>query len=248
MKVGTQKVILPGVHQCVSLTNEHWSTNAKGELVPTGDELIVLFHGHSESAQKIYKRFGQYLDKQLSERKSAKKYSIIALNGLYPLPKHFPLDKEKKDEDLLAGYTWYFYDQRNDEFIIDYIVPVLTLTSFLKQINTQKLPTSFIGYSQGGYLAPFVGLAYELTKQVMGINCSFRFDLIRDQYQKVPFFLNQVQGRKDEIIDQALSHQRFNEMKKHYGFKGKYLWVDESNHWLISPLREKAIDLFIQSL
>ncbi len=247
MSIREAKVILPGIHQCISLTNDNWELSKEGQLTPTGDEIILLLHGYSESAHKIYKRIGRSLDQAIN--KSDKRYSIIALNGLYPLPKHFPLDgKRDPHEDLLAGFAWYFYDQREDKFLIDYSVPVATLTSFLKEINSHDLPTSIMGYSQGGYLAPFVGLAYGPTKQVMGINCSFRFDLIKDQYESIPFALNQVQGSEDEVIDRELSHKRYEQLNQFYKIKGSFQWVEEANHWLTPHTRDAAIALFKEYL
>jgi len=259
----SHKIILPGIHQSNSLTNEHWKIdrdkNAQDVLSPTGDEIIMLLHGYSESAQKIYKRLGRPLDEELHQQVK-KKFSIIALNGLYPLPKHFPLEvaKDKQSdnkrqtqqvhEDLLAGFAWYFYDQRTDQFLIDYKVPVNTLVRLLKQINPTALPTSFIGYSQEGYLTPFIALAYPHTKQAMGINCSFRFELIKKIYTEVPFILNQIQGGKDEIIDRDLSNHRFNEMKSFYKMQGEYHWIDQANHWLGPSVRDSAIKIFTKIL
>jgi len=238
-----KKVILPGIHQCVTLTNEHWQEDENGGLHPTGSALIILLHGYSESAAKIYKRLGSHLNEQLDNT------SIMAINGLYPLPRHFPLSsqrqsKEEGEKDLLAGFAWYFYDQRSDQFLIDYAVPVTTLCQYLKEINPKGLKTSFIGYSQGGYLAPFLGLSYPPTKQVLGINCSFRYDLIKSQYPHVPFVLNQVQGNEDTIIDIDLSAKRFQSLKRNYNMQGEFQWVEEANHRLDSTTRQQAIELF----
>ncbi len=238
MKVNELKIDLPGLHQCHVLTNENWEIN-EGNLVPTGKSIIVLLHGYSESAVKIYKRIGRGLSEKIPEA------SIIALNGLYPLPKHFPLDSTPKDdEELISGFAWYFFDQRKNEFLIDYHIPVQTICSYLNQINSKKLPTSFIGYSQGGYLAPFVGLSYPFTSQVLGINCSFRFDIIKEKFQEIPFALNEIQGSEDQVIDTQLCSERFKALKEHFQSRGEFQWV-EGNHWLDPRTRDAAIELFL---
>ncbi|MBC99418.1 MAG: hypothetical protein CME63_16865 [Halobacteriovoraceae bacterium] len=243
-----RSLFLPGLHQCHALTNEYWTEDTTAQIHPTGEKIIVLLHGYSESAAKIYKRIGRSLNVTLQNEKT--NYSIIALNGLYPLPKHFPLNDQidrDQEAELLAGFAWYFYDQRKDEFLIDYKVPTETLTQFLHMINPKKLPTIFIGYSQGGYLAPFVGLNYPPTEQVLGINCSFRSDIIERDYKDIPFTLNQVQGAKDSIIDTDLSFSRYEYLKDKFKMKGSFEWIAEGDHWLDAQTREKAIHLLKKS-
>ena len=172
-----------------------------------------------------------------------KKVAIIAPNGLYPMPKAFPLSGVvKTPEELLQGFAWYFYHASTNTFLIDYKVPMKTLSSWLTDINPSSLPVTIIGYSQGGYLAPFVAMEYSKVgalKKVIGINCSFREDLMSE----VPSFpMSLIQGKEDTIIDTTLSSTRFEALKKR-GLQGDYIRVENADHKLTLDIAQEVISL-----
>lgn len=195
-------------------------------------EIILLLHGYSEDAQKIYDKVAPKLDH--------KKYLIIAANGIYPLVDRFPLDTLNNKKKLLRGYAWYFYDQANDVYLVDYNVPAMAIADLIDQINNKNTPVNIIGYSQGGYLAPFLPKYCEQIQYILGINCSFRTDMLPKNNS---FKLDGLQGKDDLIIDVALSKSRHSEFIRN-GNKGAYKIIDEENHRLTPKLVNEAINIF----
>jgi predicted esterase len=227
----SKKYLIPGAHQSIIHSNRDL-----GDQGPF-DHVFLLLHGYSERGEKMMKRLGKRLETMAT--KTNQKLLILAPNGFYPMPKSFPLDGRPISDDLLQGFAWYFYDQAKDKFLIDYEVPALTLANLLKEHNPNKVPTTIIGYSQGGYLAPFVGLAFEHTTHVIGLNCSFRTEL----FSTLPSFrLDQIQGQKDTIIDTALCSQRFEKLKEQ-GIKGDFHWLPNDDHRLSPEISEKTLTL-----
>jgi predicted esterase len=225
------KHLMKGTHQSIIHSNRDLSDKS------SFDRVFLLLHGYSEKGEKMMKRIGKRIQKW-AETKSLS-VLILAPNGLYPMPKSFPLGSRPTSEDLLMGFAWYFYDQTKDEFLIDYKVPASTLKSLLEELNPQKKPTTIIGYSQGGYLAPFVGLEYEATHQVIGLNCSFRDEL----FSETPNFqLDQIQGKKDTIIDTTLCHSRFMRLKQR-NTQGDFYWIADDDHRLSPEISDKTISI-----
>lgn len=204
----------------------------------SGDHIYILLHGYSETGFKIYKRLGHKLANHFGE-----KALILAPNGLYPLPKAFPLGKRPVGEDLLMGYAWYFFDQTTNEFLIDYQIPMNSLKNFIADQNPNNLPVTIIGYSQGGYLAPFVGMGYENTHEVIGINCSFREDLMKE----IPSFpLSLFQGAEDKIIETDLAKERFDQLKKR-GSKGTYKSIKNEDHKLSPHISDEVLTYLLSN-
>ena len=58
------------------------------------------------------------------------------------------------------------------------------LFNTLKNLNLLNKELFIIGYSQGGYLAPFVGLKCPNTSAVIGINCNYKTEFFN---QKINF-------------------------------------------------------------
>ncbi len=240
---------LQGLHQFLIQTNSKSAKEATSPhelseaLINDGldQEIVLLLHGYSEDGTKIFRRLGRHLEEKFASEN--KKVAILAPNGLYPMPKAFPLAKEiKTAEDLLQGFAWYFYHAATNTFLIDYKVPSQTLGGWLHEINPKKVPVTIIGYSQGGYLAPFVALNYHQyapVKRVVGINCAFREDLMKE----VPHFpMHLVQGDQDTIIETALAKERFEKLIER-GMTGSYHSVEGADHKLTPDIAQTVSSL-----
>lgn len=224
----SSKITLEGLHQVQTLSNI--------PLDSEFDDVILLLHGYSEDAKRIYKRLGRKINETFGEDS---KTLIIAANGLYPLPKAFPLEKSITEaDDLLQGFAWYFYHAGTNTFLIDYKIPAETLGNWCEKLTQGNKPLTVIGYSQGGYLAPFVGFNVRKRgihlKKVIGINCSFRVDMM----EETPDFpMDLIQGENDTIIDRKLAKERFDKLKEK-GVSGEYTSIPNADHKLCPKTAE----------
>lgn len=190
---------------------------------PDPKRIIMLLHGYGEKAQKIFKRLIDYLPQETL---------VIAPNGPFPLP-------IKTEDAYKLSFAWYFFDPIKERFFIDYDLPSELLKNFHQQLNLPHLPLTIIGYSQGGYLAPFVGEKIPQTTHVIGINCRFRYDKLGKDLQ---FMLNGIHGKNDSVVDPQRALDSFEILKKR-GVVGNFYFIENEGHLLTDPIKEKIREL-----
>ena len=186
-------------------------------------KIILLLHGYGESSQKIFKRLIDYLPKR--------RFGYCTKSAIsFPLP---------TDDGYKISFAWYFFDNKKGEFFIDYDLPSELLKNLFIQLKLKDLPLTIIGYSQGGYLAPFVGEKIPQTKHVIGINCRFRFDKLQD---KLNFKIDAIHGEQDESVDPIRAKESFGVLKDR-GASGDFYILKNEGHRLTLPFREKIREL-----
>ena len=211
----TTRIKVPSFHLVDFITNR----------CPNPKKVILLLHGYGERGQKIYKRLIDYLPKDVL---------IISPNGPFPLP-------VKTEEGFKLSFAWYFYDNIKEQFFIDYDLPSELLMNFYIQLNLPNLPLTIIGYSQGGYLAPFVGEKISQTSHVIGINCRFRYDKLKES---LDFKLDGIHGKNDKTVDPLAALKSF-EILKNRGVNGKFYFIENEGHHLNEPFKEKIKELIL---
>lgn len=185
------------------------------ELGPSGretEELILLLHGYEQRGQTLLDKFAEACPSTAR---------ILAPNGPFPLPR-------KSGNSFKVGYSWYFYDPGQDEYFIDMKTSVRALSSAIDTLGLKSIPKRIVGFSQGGYLAPFVALALKNVKQVIGISCDY---LIDELPETLNFRWDGIHGDQDEIVgitEPQLSHSRLEGM----GIAGKFHILEGVGHEL----------------
>jgi predicted esterase len=144
-------------------------------------KVFLLLHGYEESAQKIFDKVFSILPEEAH---------IFAANGPFPIPR-------KTAEGYKVGFSWYFYDFTKKEYYIDMQIALNLIQQSLINLNLQEHEITVIGFSQGGYLAPLVGLQFSKTQQVIGIGCEY---LTGEFAQPLPFPITAIHGEKDSIV------------------------------------------------
>lgn len=194
--------------------------------------LILVLHGYAQKKEHMKKIFNQYIEKE---------FHVVYVNGLFPLPSKFPLETSQKGEDLITGYAWYFYDAQKDEYLVSYETPALALTDLInKKFHEKKI--NILGYSQGGYLSPFLAKYISKVETMILINCSIRHQFI-NSFKNVNELI-QIQGKDDPIIDTELSLKRFNEFSEKFHLNSQYIMLEETSH----RINESIIKAVIASL
>ncbi len=185
-------------------------------------EAVVLLHGFCQNAQKIY----QMLGKDFPSNKQ-----LIIPNGIFPM-----VSRMQNTSDMF--FSWYFYNRENDDYYISYDIPAKVINNLLNELNV-KDSIHFVGYSQGGYLAPFCGVLCDKTIQVICVNSSLRIEKLN----ALPVFpIHCLNGSKDAIVDPLLSKERF-EYFQSKGLRGSFQLLSNSTHKIDGRLCSKVKSL-----
>lgn len=147
------------------------------------DRAILLLHGYAESSSKIIKNLKEVIPKD---------YDIIAPNGPFPLP-------EKIESGYKLGFAWYFFDNINDKYFIDHKYPTEFLINLIKLHLKKYEQIIIIGYSQGGYLAPFIANELENCKNIFCINSQIKYERLKNK--KVHYQTTSINSEKDLIVE-----------------------------------------------
>jgi len=92
-----------------------------------------------------------------------------------------------------------------------------------------------IGFSQGAYLAPHVGLALPSVKQVIGLHGRF---WAKDFSSAPGFELLQLNGADDQVVDPKLSQAEHGKLLESGG-KGEFIMLPGVGHEINSEVREQ---------
>lgn len=188
------------------------------ESALSDSRLFLLLHGFQQNGAGMYRRCISALPEDAA---------VLAPCGPYPLPK-------RVEGRYSVGYSWYFYDMFRDEYFIDMEVGKAYLRSLLTNLGLQERPTTIIGFSQGGYLAPFFAMEHSSVDQVIGIGCQFLDEEIDAAlkargHSAVSFRMDQIHGARDAIVEPEnarASHRRLTER----GVKGEFHLLPEAEH------------------
>lgn len=145
--------------------------------------LIILLHGYGQTAQGFFSEVEKIIPKDCA---------LLVPNGIFPLP-----GKARTIESL--GFAWYFYDSQSDQYYIPYSIPSSLIQKLIIQLGLEQKEKIVVGYSQGGYLAPFVAQTLTLMKHVVCINSSFRTDLMQKSSSK--YLVHGINGEIDDLVD-----------------------------------------------
>ncbi len=110
--------------------------------------LFLLLHGFSQRGESIFSKLEPSLPKNAV---------VLSLNAPFPSPVRI------KDE-YKEAYAWYFYMSKEKRFVIQPTESVAAIHKLLKDLKLNTLPINIIGFSQGGYMVPW------LVKELATVN------------------------------------------------------------------------------
>lgn len=182
--------------------------------------LVIFLHGYGQSAQNFYSDIKDIIDDT---------HSVLIPNGPFPLP-----GKARTVESL--GFAWYFYDSQSDEYYIPYEIPAQMIQSLIEELNVSTLPKIIVGYSQGGYLAPFVAEVLTNIKNVICINSSFRDDFMKKTNED--FLVHAINGANDDLVDPKLARERHEKLSR-LNRQGDFNLIADTNHRINDAIKSK---------
>ncbi|OUR97123.1 hypothetical protein A9Q84_12400 [Halobacteriovorax marinus] len=189
-----------------------------------GSKLAILLHGFAQKGEDMLEHFQKVIPED---------YDILAPNGPFPLPK---IRREYIDK----RYAWYFYDRHTNTYDIDYNFPATLLSKIVNETKHSASEKMIIGYSQGGYLAPFVAERLENVSKVIGLACTFKWQFLKE---KLNFSLFAIHGSKDNMVEMENSKNHFDKLKERVQ-NSQYIILDDLGHTLTNEFIEKTVELF----
>lgn len=173
--------------------------------------VIICLHGYGQSAEDLY---------NLIESGLPEKSTLLIPNGPYPLP-----GKARTIESL--GFAWYFYDTKSSEYYVPYKIPANLVKDLVAHLNLSQRKKIIIGYSQGGYLAPFLAQELNDVEKVICLNSSFRPDLMDDL--KHDFLVHAINGEDDDMVNPLEAKKKHAKLEK-YNCLGEFTLLKDTNH------------------
>lgn len=178
-----------------------WTFNSFAQLkgvvrrVENPKEVILLLHGLGERGKRIFRKLLPYLPQTAL---------IIAPNAPFPIPR-------PNERRMDYGHSWYFYDKLEKKYFINQDLSKFWIRDLVSLENSQSLPVTIIGFSQGGYLSPQVAAEIPETKLVIGLSCEFRSNLVEDfpRYKLIA-----LHGKNDTVVPLENSLKEIDELQK----------------------------------
>lgn len=188
-------------------------------------ELILLLHGFAESGARILRKLEPALPKEAL---------IIAPNAT------FPMAHRNEDKGYVLTYSWYFYDPQSQEYIVDMRVALEHVRRGIAALGYSSLPKRIIGFSQGGYLAPFIAKELGNVTQVIGIACEFLHEELGGQFG---WRLDHVHGAEDNTVEAKGASSSYDEFRKKFGLNGEQRLLATSGHKIDANIADAIGDL-----
>ncbi len=210
----TKRLTVPAPMTC--------DTFCRGVEKPT--QLFILLHGYMQSGKHIARQLEDALPSDAE---------VLAINGPFPIPR-------KSEEGLKLGYSWYFYNPKTDELVIDMKTSIEFIKGAIAALGFESLPKTLVGYSQGGYLAPFVARELSHVSRLIALNAEVLDDELEGQ---LGFRVDSIHGAKDEIVDPKKSRERHARLKAR-GVQGEFVELPESGHQITEEMMSALRGLF----
>jgi predicted esterase len=196
----------------------------RGDL--NSSTVFLGLHGVLEKGSKMLRRLSEVLPEDAL---------MLTPDGPFPIP-------IKEENGYKVRYAWYFYDNIKDIYVVDYEYASRLIKELLISLKLENKDLVIIGYSQGGYLAPFVAEKCSQTTYIIGLACVFKENLLSKRLT-LPF--SQVHSRIDKMVSFQGSHDHFNIISK-YNNSGEFISLENEGHFYNDKYSEILSNILIQ--
>lgn len=191
---------------------------------PNEDQpLLIFLHGFGETYGHMMRHFRSHLPDGIG---------VLAVNGVFPLPQ-----KKFDSPEWKLRFCWYFYDSAKKEYFIDQRYPAEVLSGLISKLGFESNKKIIIGYSQGGYLAPFLGSVLDNVSTCIAINAEYKVQMLP---KKLPFHLINICGENDEVVD-PINCQRSHQQMIQQGNSGSFEHISGQGHSISPEVVEKTL-------
>ncbi len=195
---------------------------------PKGDGVVICLHGYQDHALSMLRRIGWWHNDP--------PFQVLGVNGPFPVPLWTKLG-------FIEAYSWYFRDSAAHLMLVHPMQTATVLQRFVSEAGLLETPKVIFGFSQGGYLAPFLAAKLENVRGIIGVGCGY----FADAYAVCPpLEVHAIHGNADERIAIAGARQGYEKIKV-YGHGGGFHEVAGLTHRVEETL-EPLVRILVQQM
>lgn len=194
---------------------------------PKGKGTVVLLHGYQDHAMSMTRRIGWLENEDLP-------FQILAINAPFPVPIW-------KADSYLEAYSWYFRDTTRNLMIVDPNDSAKQVALLIEKILGKNEPLVLFGFSQGGYLAPFLA-QHVKVKAIIAAGSGYPIERY-EGLEKI--FVFGLHGAKDERIPVDASQAAHAQLMD-LGFKGEFVILPDLTH-RVEPVLDSYVRKFTKT-
>ncbi len=156
---------------------------------PSETGLVICLHGYQDHALSMLKRLGWW--------QAELPFQILAVNGPFPVPIW-------SESGFIEAYSWYFREANRRIMLVDPMQTAQALSRLISDLGHGSTPKILFGFSQGGYLAPYLATQLTNVQAILGLGCGYPLDAYS---QLTPLPVLGIHGDQDERVDLAQSQK-----------------------------------------
>jgi predicted esterase len=184
---------------------------------------VVLLHGYQDHAMSMTKRIG-WLEGDLP-------FQIMAINAPFPVPIW-------RADGFVEAYSWYFRDTDRNLMLVSPDDTAKQVAKLVQSVMPPGEPMVLFGFSQGGYLAPFVAHHLQGVRALVCLGSGYPLDPYKGLRQ---LKIHAIHGDQDERIPVSSSQAAFARLTE-LNLQGTFSVVAGLNHRVdgqVEPLVRK---------
>ena len=190
---------------------------------PRAPGLVIALHGYQDHALSMLRRLGWDHPEKLPFR-------LLAINAPFPVPVW-------TNEGFKEAYSWYFRDTTRD---LTYVAPATTaerLARLLTDLKLDDTPKVLFGFSQGGFLAPYLARLAREVRGIVGFGCGFNAEAY-DVLKPLPVY--GLHGDQDERVSLERTRREYAHVAS-LGFPGQFRVLPGVRHRLDAETVEPVV-------
>ncbi len=185
--------------------------------------LVLFLHGYTDSGSSLLRR---------ALKGAELSVNILAPNGPFPLP-------VMSEKGFKEAYAWYFWEYATDKMVIHPRVAVGMLKKLIKDLGYEKTPKVIVGFSQGGFLAPYLLPEIKNVKALIAVGSAFR---AQDYPQEVLHPVIAIHGAQDKVITIERARESLLELAKKKGVTYEFHPFENLDHTIDGPASKLLIE------
>lgn len=193
---------------------------------PKNTGVVVCLHGFQDHALSMMKRIGWW-EQDLP-------FQILAVNAPFPVP-------IMTQDGYQEAYAWYFRDTERNFTIVSPQETAERVAQLIRSLNLSETPSVIFGFSQGGYLAPFLAPHLKNLRALIGLGSGYPIEVYAGLPKLKIFALHGDQDERIPIESSREAHALLVER----GFGGEFRTVPGLGHRVepkVEPLVRRIIE------